>query len=204
MTTVFRILGSISLLSALMLAGCGDSASSAQASRGSGAIARSQDTSAVPVVVAKVERSTIPVELHAIGAGQAFKTVSVESQVAGIVKEVNYQPGQFVRKGDLLVTLDNSPFLAALAQSEAALARDKAQAQLDQAELAALQRSSTRKALSPRSSTINIRQPQRPPKPRSPPTRLPSRQPKFSSPIARSMLPSAVSPELSSSILERR
>jgi multidrug efflux system membrane fusion protein len=41
-----------------------------------------------------------------------------------------------VRPGDLLVTLDKSPFEAALAQAEAALARDKAQAQLGQAELA--------------------------------------------------------------------
>ncbi len=135
MTTVLKILGFASLLSVLILAGCGDSASSAQASRGSGAIERPRDTSAVPVTVAQVERSTIPVQLHAIGAGQAFKTVSVESQVAGIVKEVNYQQGQFVRQGDLLLTLDKSPFLAALDQSNAALARDKAQAQLDQAEL---------------------------------------------------------------------
>jgi membrane fusion protein, multidrug efflux system len=135
MTTAFRILGSISLLSALILAGCGDSASSAQASRGSGAIERPRDTAAVPVTVAKVERGTIPVQLHAIGAGQAFKTVSVESQVAGIVKEVNYKQGQFVHEGDLLLTLDERPFIAALDQSNAALARDKAQAQLGQAEL---------------------------------------------------------------------
>jgi membrane fusion protein, multidrug efflux system len=118
-----------------MLAGCGGSASSVQASRGSGAIARPRETSAVPVTVAKVEQRTIPVQLKAIGTGQAFKTVSVESQVAGIVKEVNYKQGQFVRQGDLLLTLDKRPFLAALDQSNAALARDNAQAQLDQAEL---------------------------------------------------------------------
>ena len=74
-------------------------------------------------------------ELRAIGTGQAFKTVSVESQVAGIVKEVHYRQGQLIHQGDLLITLDKSPFLAALAQAEAALARDKAQAQLSQAEL---------------------------------------------------------------------
>jgi len=135
MTTVFRILGSISLLSALILSGCGDSASSVQVSRGSGAIERPRDTSAVPVTVAKVERSTIPVQLHAIGAGQAFKTVSVESQVAGIVKEVNYKQGQFVHEGDLLLTLDKRPFVAALDQSNAALSRDYAQVQLDRAQL---------------------------------------------------------------------
>ena len=59
----------------------------------------------------------------------------MESQVAGIVKEVHYRQGQFVRKGDLLATLDKDPFRATLAQAEAALARDKAQAQLSQSDL---------------------------------------------------------------------
>ena len=135
MTRVLKILLPFSLLAMLILAGCGDSDKSARESSGSGAIERPRDTSAVPVTVAKVERATIPVELHAIGTGQAFKTVSIESQVAGIVKEVDFRQGQFVRSGDLLITLDKSPFLAALAQSQAVLARDKAQAQLDQTEL---------------------------------------------------------------------
>jgi len=135
MTTVLKSLLLFSLLPVLIFTGCGESGSATQGSGGSGAIERPQNTSAVPVTLAKVQRSTIPVELHAIGTGQAFKTVSVESQVAGIVKEVHYQQGQFVHQGDLLITLDKSPFLAALAQSNAALARDKAQAQLDQAEL---------------------------------------------------------------------
>lgn len=118
-----------------MLAACSKDTNSAQASQGSGAIERPQDTAAVPVTVAKVARGTIPVELHAIGTGQAFKTVSVESQVAGIVQEVHYRQGQFVQQGDLLVTLDARPFLATLAQAQAALARDTAQARLDQAQL---------------------------------------------------------------------
>jgi multidrug efflux system membrane fusion protein len=136
MTRLVKILASISLLPVLSFVGCTDNVGQAQASNGgSGAIARSRNTSAVPVVVAKAERSTIPVELHAIGTGKAFQTVSAESQIAGIVKEVNYRQGQFVRKGDLLVMLDQRPFLAALEQAEAALARDKAQAQLHRAEL---------------------------------------------------------------------
>jgi membrane fusion protein, multidrug efflux system len=89
----------------------------------------------VPVVVTKATRTSIPVELRAIGTGQASKTVSVESQVAGIVKDVHYRQGQFVKKGDLLITLDDRPFVAAVNQAEAALARDKAQAQLDEVEL---------------------------------------------------------------------
>lgn len=137
MATVPKTLFTVLLLSLLALSGCAGSADAGSGldSSTSGAIERPKDTSAVPVVVAKVERSTIPVELRAIGTGQAFKTVSVESQVAGIVKEVHYQQGQVVHEGDLLVTLDKSPFLSALSQAKAALARDKAQSQLDQVQL---------------------------------------------------------------------
>jgi multidrug efflux system membrane fusion protein len=135
MVRVLKILAPISLISLLALAGCTDSNGAAQTSGGSGALERAKDNSAVPVVVSKAGRSSFPVELRAIGTGQAFKTVSVESQVAGIVKEVHYRQGQLIHQGDLLITLDKSPLLAALAQSEAALARDKAQAQLSQAEL---------------------------------------------------------------------
>ena len=121
---------SIALLLALtvpfvgVLAGCADRGDTPPA----------QDK-AVPVVVAQVARKGIPVNLTAIGTGQAFKTVSIESQVAGIVKELHYHPGQYVHQGDLLITLDDRPFLATLAQAKANLARDKAQAQLDQSQV---------------------------------------------------------------------
>lgn len=135
MTRILKSQAAVLLLFALIFAGCTDSPGGHQASLASGAIERPQDASSVPVIAAKVERGSIPIELHAIGTGQAFKTVSVESQVGAIVKDVYYRQGQFVRKGDLLVKLDDSPFAAALAQAEAALARDKAEAQLDQVEL---------------------------------------------------------------------
>lgn len=126
--------GPLTLFSLFLLAGCTGSSGSTGGASGSGAISR-QNTGPVPVLIAKVARTTIPVQLHAIGTGQAFKTVSVESQVADIVKQVDYRQGQAVHEGDLLITLDQGPFLAALAQSQAALARDQAQAQLDKAQL---------------------------------------------------------------------
>jgi len=135
MARVLKLLAPIALISLTALVGCADSNGAAQTSGGSGALERAKDTSAVPVVVSKAGRSSFPVELRAIGTGQAFKTVSVESQVAGIVKEVHYRQGQLIHQGDLLITLDKSPLLAALAQAEAALGRDKAQAQLSHAEL---------------------------------------------------------------------
>ena len=85
---------------------------------------------AVPVMVAKAVEKAMPVELHAIGTGQAHSTVSIESQVAGIVSAVHYTQGQFVKKGDLLLSLDDRPFQAALQLAQANLTKDKANATL--------------------------------------------------------------------------
>jgi membrane fusion protein, multidrug efflux system len=84
----------------------------------------------VPVMVAKAVEKSVPVELQAIGTGQAHSTVSIESQVAGIVSAVHYTQGQFVKKGDLLVNLDARPFEAALALAQANLAKDTANEEL--------------------------------------------------------------------------
>lgn len=85
---------------------------------------------AVPVEAAKAVLKTMPIEFHAIGNGEAYATVSVESQVAGIVSAVHYAPGQYVKKGDLLVSLDDRPFVASLQLAEANLKKDQAQAEL--------------------------------------------------------------------------
>src|SRR6185437_242197 len=86
---------------------------------------------AARVVVAKAERKTVPINLTAIGSAEAFTTVSVKAQVNAVLETIHIKEGQFVKKGDLLFTLDAAPFEAALAQAQANLARDKAQAQLD-------------------------------------------------------------------------
>src|SRR5262249_24932900 len=87
---------------------------------------------AVPVSVAKAVQKTIPIELTSIGAGEAYSTVSVESQVNAKLEASHFQQGQFVKKGELLFTLDARPFEAALAQAQANMARDKAQANLNE------------------------------------------------------------------------
>lgn len=84
----------------------------------------------VPVMVAKAMEKAMPVELHAIGTGQAHSTVSIESQVAGIVSAVHYTQGQFVKKGDLLISLDDRPYQASLQLARANLTKDEANAAL--------------------------------------------------------------------------
>lgn len=85
----------------------------------------------VPVTVAKAAHRNIPINLTAIGSASAYSTVSIESQVNAELEEVHIKEGQFVKKGELLFTLDARPFQAALEQAQANLARDQAQAQLD-------------------------------------------------------------------------
>ena len=48
--------------------------------------------------------------------------------------QIHVKEGQFVKKGDLLFTLDARPFEAALLQAQATLAHDKAQAELNRTE----------------------------------------------------------------------
>jgi multidrug efflux system membrane fusion protein len=91
---------------------------------------RSEDRPVVPVRVATAFTRTVPVQVRVIGNGEAFSTVSIKSQVNAELMEVHFQEGQFVKKGDLLFTLDRRPFDAALHQAEANLARDQAQLEL--------------------------------------------------------------------------
>lgn len=82
---------------------------------------------AVPVVVATVVQKTVPVEVRAIGTGEAYSTVSVKSQIEGPIEKALFTEGQYVKKGDLLFQIDRRPLEADLNQAEANLARDKAQ-----------------------------------------------------------------------------
>src|SRR6202047_3212750 len=87
-----------------------------------------QPRPAIPVVVATVKTKAMPVEVIAVGHVEAYSTVSIEAQVPGQLLDVHFKEGDFVHKGQLLITLDKRPYEAALAQAKAALARDKATA----------------------------------------------------------------------------
>jgi multidrug efflux system membrane fusion protein len=79
-----------------------------------------------PVAVRAVSASSsnVPLDLSAIGNVQALSTVDVKARVAGQIKSVHFQEGQDVRAGDVLFELDQTPFLDAIHEAEANLARD--------------------------------------------------------------------------------
>jgi len=113
----------IAILLSAVLAGCGH-----QGNGGSSKSARAGGPPpAVPVGVATVRQRDFPVYLTGLGSVQAFNTVSLKSRVDGQIMQVNFREGQDVRKGDLLIVIDERPFQVALAQAQANLQRDEAQ-----------------------------------------------------------------------------
>ncbi len=117
------------LLSMVILSGCSGNSVSGKA-------APAAQRGAVPVTVASVAQKTVPVELRAIGTAEAYSTIAIKAQVEGSLTRVSFKEGHDVRKGDLLFTIDPRPFEAALAQAEANLAKDQAQAKQAEANLA--------------------------------------------------------------------
>jgi len=82
----------------------------------------------VPVQVAIAMRQAMPVTQKAIGTVQALRNVAVKSQVDGIIKGINFNEGDEVTAGDLLITLDQRPFENSLQIARADLANARAQA----------------------------------------------------------------------------
>ncbi len=81
----------------------------------------------VPVHAAQAVQKAMPVELSAVGTGEAYRTVNVKSRIDAVVDAVHFEAGQDVKKGDVLFTLDPRSFQAALDLAEANLARDTVQ-----------------------------------------------------------------------------
>jgi multidrug efflux system membrane fusion protein len=81
---------------------------------------------ALPVVAATARTGDIGVFYTGLGAVTPLATVTVRSRVDGQLKSVRYREGDTVRKGDLLVEIDDGPYQAALTQAEGQLIRDEA------------------------------------------------------------------------------
>ena len=82
----------------------------------------------VPVTVGTAERRDVPFELPATGAVEPLQTVAVQPQIGGPIVRIAFREGQDVEKGQVLFQIDPRPYQAALAQAEALLSRDRAQA----------------------------------------------------------------------------
>ncbi len=81
---------------------------------------------AMPVKIATVESRTLPVEVKSVGRVEPYSTVTMKSQITGVLQQVHFEEGQFVKEGDVLFEIDPRPYEEALRQTEATLLRDRA------------------------------------------------------------------------------
>ena len=125
---------------ALTFAGCNGTGASASggagAEKGGGKSGRKGGGGDVPVTVATATQRDVPVEVQVIGNVEAFSTISLKAQVTGQITNVYFKEGDFVKKDELLFTIDQRPLEAALNQMQANLAKDQAVLGQAQANLA--------------------------------------------------------------------
>lgn len=82
----------------------------------------------VPVTVATAVIRAEPLSLNTIGFVEPIETVSIKTQVGGVIDRVSFSEGQDVRAGQVLFQIDPRPFRVALDAAQAQLARDRSQA----------------------------------------------------------------------------
>jgi membrane fusion protein, multidrug efflux system len=82
-----------------------------------------------PVVADVAVETPMPIQITTIGNVQSMATVLIKSRIDGQISQVHFKEGEEVREGDLLFSLDDRALRAQLAQSEAALDRDRASLQ---------------------------------------------------------------------------
>ncbi|MDR3565471.1 MAG: efflux RND transporter periplasmic adaptor subunit [Negativicutes bacterium] len=102
------------LIIAIFAAGCGRTQPPPQAT--------------VSVMVGRTETRTMPIQVEAVGNVEAFNSVVILPQVTGRILSLHFQQGQDVKAGDLLITIDPTPFEQKLAQAQAQLSHDSEQA----------------------------------------------------------------------------
>ncbi len=81
---------------------------------------------AAPISIAMVEHKSVPEIVTAVGSVEAINSVAIKSLVDGQLLQSLVKDGENVKKGQLLFRIDPHPAQAALAQTNAALARDVA------------------------------------------------------------------------------
>ena len=105
----------VALLAAILACGCSGKKPSAP--------------SGAPVLVAKAIATNVPVQIDPppVGHVTPVSTVTIHSQIGGLISAVHFKEGSEVKSNDLLFTIDPRPTQAALDQARANLERDSGQ-----------------------------------------------------------------------------
>ena len=110
---------------AMVLAAAGCSGNSGEA-----VAASTEETSAILVSVEPASRGNLELNTSFVGTVQPDQMVSVIPKVSGTVEKVNFQPGDTVKKGELLFQISTEDLMTSVRQAQAAYR--SAAAQVDQ------------------------------------------------------------------------
>jgi len=104
---------------------------------GDGAAAQSRQAGPRPVAVevATAVKKKTPVTLEALGNVTVMASVAIKARIDNEIVGIHFTDGAYVKKGDLLVTLDPRILQAQIAQAEANMARDQAQLEMAERDL---------------------------------------------------------------------
>ena len=127
------------ILLAICLAGCGSSPDVAvdggKGGKGKGKGKNAGNAGPVPVEVADAALKSVPVDITVVGNVEAYSVVSVRAQTGGMLTEVHFKEGDYVKKGDLLFVIDRKPLEGQMNSAKANMARSSAQLKQAQATL---------------------------------------------------------------------
>lgn len=85
-----------------------------------------QSMPTVPVVVAEVKLTDVPLTTEMVGETAGFREIDVRSRVSGILLKRTYVEGQPVTAGQELFLIDPEPYKVALEQAKGTLAQEQA------------------------------------------------------------------------------
>lgn len=103
--------------------------------RGAAAAEGASAPPAPVVTVSTVQPRSVTLWQDFSGRLEAVDRVQIRPRVAGLIQSVHFREGGLVKSGDLLVTLDQEPYKAAVAQAEGQVASAEAKLDLANSEL---------------------------------------------------------------------
>ncbi len=112
-----KVIGLCAVFILILTVGCGGD--SVKKNKGRAA-------SKVIVSTAMAQKKDIFNALEVIGSVEPLSSVEVKSQANGIITEVHFNEGDFVKEGDLLFTIDQAPYIENLEQTRAQVKKSEA------------------------------------------------------------------------------
>jgi membrane fusion protein (multidrug efflux system) len=100
------------------------------------------------VLVSQAEQRDVPLSIDMVGTTHGTQDVPIRARVEGFLESMEFTEGTFVKKGDLLYTIDAQPFQAKLVEAQSQLAAAQTMLAKSESDLARIKPLAEMKAVS--------------------------------------------------------